>query len=227
MPEDTHKYFDMNIYWRKLPHIHLDEKDYTLCYRLANSIPRSAFQKWYQEYEASYLELPSIKSESWTAADSKKLIYIKQKLQNKIDRYLDQALRGPTYLRQPEIAKIVIESLHYIELKLQYWTIWSYCIMPNHVHLECTLNEGSPNLELVLKSHKNFTALNCNKQLHRSGAFWHPETFDRLIRDEQDFNRRIWYTLQNPVKAGLVKRWQDWPYTYVHPIIRPEYLLET
>jgi putative transposase len=215
----------MNIYRRKLPHIHLDEKDYTLCYRLANSIPRSVFRKWYQEYEAACLELPPIQSDLWTKKDEQKLSQIKKTLQSNIDKYLDQALHGPTFLKSPEIAKIVIESLHFVESKLRYWTIWSYCIMPNHVHLECTLNEGAPDLEMVLKSHKNFTALNCNKQLQRRGAFWQPETFDRLIRDEQDFNRRVWYTLQNPVKAGLVERWQDWPYTYIHPIIRPDYIL--
>ena len=29
--------------------------------------------------------------------------------------------------------------------------------------------------------------------------------------------RVMWYVVNNPVKAGLVNRWSDWPYTWVHP----------
>ncbi len=217
----------MRIYRRELPHIHLDDKDYTLCYRLAHSLPRVVIQRLKEEFHAACIELPDPGSKEWS--DHHSLIYEQMQSEHliKYDRYLNQALSGPTYLKKPEIAQIIIESLHFVETQLDYWWIWSYCIMPNHVHLECTLKPGAPDLEMVMKSHKNYTALSCNKQLNRSGQFWQHETFDRLIRDEEDFNRRIWYTLENPVKAGLVKHWQDWPFTYLHPVLRPGYLLDS
>lgn len=44
--------------------------------------------------------------------------------------------------------------------------------------------------------------------------FWQPESFDRLIRDANDLDQKIKYVLNNPVKAGLVKHWKDWLYSY-------------
>src|SRR6266478_1899171 len=51
-----------------------------------------------------------------------------------MDRFLDQARTGPTLLRQPEIATLVVNSFfHGIEMgKLQ---LGPFTIMPNHVHV--------------------------------------------------------------------------------------------
>jgi len=35
-----------------------------------------------------------------------------------------------------------------------------------------------------------------------------------VVRDEKELNRIIWYTINNPVKAGLVKNAEDWKWTY-------------
>jgi REP element-mobilizing transposase RayT len=42
---------------------------------------------------------------------------------------------------------------------------------------------------------------------------WHREFWDRYIRDEKHFNSAIDYIAQNPIKAGLVKNAEDWPWT--------------
>jgi type I restriction enzyme M protein len=61
-------------------------------------------------------------------------------------------------------------------------------------------------LDGILHSWKSFTAKEANKVLARTGAFWQPESFDHLIRDEQDFTHAVEYVLNNPAKAGL----SDW-----------------
>lgn len=45
------------------------------------------------------------------------------------------------------------------------------------------------------------------------GRIWHREFWDRYIRDEKHFNSAIDYIRQNPVKAGLVKNMEDWPWS--------------
>jgi hypothetical protein len=40
--------------------------------------------------------------------------------------------------------------------------------------------------------------------------FWQPESLDRIIRDRNDLAEKINYTLNNPVKAGLVKTANEW-----------------
>ena len=95
--------------------------------------------------------------------------------------------------------------------------------MPNHVHAVFKhMNTGDKKksskneypITVLLHSIKSYTALECNKILGRTGAFWQSESYDRVIRDQKELENKIRYTLNNPVKAGLIQKWQDWPYSY-------------
>ncbi|MCB9294088.1 MAG: transposase [Lewinellaceae bacterium] len=213
------------FYRRRLPHIQPPESSYSITCRLAGSLPKSITEELKEAYQAKRLGIASKYQGKDDAASKEALAKETLALRNahflKMDRYLDQALHGPTWLSNPEVARIVMESLHFIEHKLKYWDIWAYCVMANHVHLECTLTPVAPALNMVMKSHKSYTARQANLYLGRTGnPFWQEESFDRLIRDEDDFYYRIYYAVNNPVEAKLVKSWLDWPFTYVHPEIR-------
>ncbi len=208
-------------YRRRLPHIQPPGGDFSITYRLAGSLPISIIQQLKDEYEGNRLEILSRHKDNEKQA-RESLSALREAHYRKLDRYLDQALHGPTWLSTPKITEIVIDSLKYIEQNLKHWTIWSYCIMSNHVHLECTLTPEAPPLHRVMQSYKSFTAVRANCHLGLSGQFWQKESFDRLIRDEVDLYYRIYYTANNPVAAKLVENWQDWPYTYVHPQIRKD-----
>lgn len=69
----------------------------------------------------------------------------------------------------------------------------------------------------ILGSLKKYTARRANKLLKRSGAFWQDESFDHVVQDETELERTIQYVLNNPVKAGFVGSWEQWPWTYVKP----------
>lgn len=43
---------------------------------------------------------------------------------------------------------------------------------------------------------------------------WQPGSFDRLLRREESLREKWLYVEENPVRAGLVSRWEDWPYRY-------------
>ncbi len=47
-----------------------------------------------------------------------------------------------------------------------------------------------------------------------SKSFWQAESFDRIVRNRNDMAKKIRYTLNNPVKVGLVSKWQDWKWSY-------------
>jgi hypothetical protein len=90
--------------------------------------------------------------------------------------------------------------------------------MPNHVHALLRPHEGFT-LSQILHNWKSFTAHEAQKIAQDSGlsipkgvAFWQPESYDHLVRDEADFARILEYILQNPVKAGLCAKPEDWPY---------------
>ncbi len=43
------------------------------------------------------------------------------------------------------------------------------------------------------------------------------ESYDHVIRTADELERTIQYVLNNPVKAGLVASWEEWPWSYIKP----------
>ena len=61
---------------------------------------------------------------------------------------------------------------------------------------------------------KGYTAHKANRLLGRKGAFWQQESYDHVVRDANEWQRIVTYVLNNPVKAGLVDRWEKWQWSY-------------
>jgi len=127
----------------------------------------------------------------------------------RVDGELDGGL-GACWLRRPEIASIVQDAL--LHFDGTRYRLLAWCLMPNHVHVVVEM-AGHASLSDILRSLKSFTARRANTRLGRAGAFWHADYFDRFIRDEGHFFRTVDYVEQNPVKAGLVERAIDWPWS--------------
>lgn len=81
-------------------------------------------------------------------------------------------------------------------------TIWTYVIMPNHVHLLCSLI-GNQALPTVLHGWKGGSSNEINRTVGRSGKLWAKDYFDRLVRDEKHFWNCALYIRGNPRKAKL------------------------
>ncbi len=94
-------------------------------------------------------------------------------------------------------------------------------IMPNHVHLlrSCLRDEnGWPfPLAKILQCLKGATAHRINKLLGGSGPVWQEESFDHVLRSHESLREKIEYLRQNPVRAGLVKKPEDYPWLWVRP----------
>jgi putative transposase len=123
------------------------------------------------------------------------------------------------------VAQITMEEIKNMEGS-QYKLI-ACCTMPNHVHMlvEPLLVEGASHsgksarypVTDTLRLLKGRTARKSNLVIGRTGSFWQHESYDHVIRDDEELERTILYILNNPVKAGLVKQWKDWKFTYVNP----------
>ena len=79
-------------------------------------------------------------------------------------------------------------------------SLGDYVVMPNHVHVLLGLL-GENMLPDVLNSWKSYSAHEINKMLGTSGAVWHKESFDRMIRDEDHYQRVLNYIKNNPAKC--------------------------
>src|SRR2546421_12631117 len=89
---------------------------------------------------------------------------------------------GPTFLREPSIARIVAAAI--LKFDGEKYELRNWVIMPNHVHLLFRTIEPYK-LSQVMHSIKGFTASAANRLLRRSGRCWSPDYFDRFIRDSR------------------------------------------
>lgn len=126
----------------------------------------------------------------------------------RIEAYLD-AGHGACVLRQPACAEIVEKALQFFDPDRYRLLAWS--VMPNHVHVLIETMERWP-LAVIVHSWKSFTSKAINKRLHRNGTLWQRDYHDRYIRDDEHFAAALAYIHDNPVKAGLVARAEDWPF---------------
>jgi putative transposase len=93
-------------------------------------------------------------------------------------------------------------------------------VMPDHVHLlynaKLTENHEAFSLAEIVGSIKSASAHLINKALNRKGKVWQTESFDRVLRSEEDVNDKASYILQNPVRQGLVSTPQDYRWCWHH-----------
>ena len=166
----------MSFHQRCLPHWHPEGKDLFLTWRLHDSLPAHRY--------VPPNGLTGGKAFVW------------------LNRYLDQAAYGPTWLSRPEVAQVVVNALHYGQRKLEQYQLHAYVVMANHVHVMLT-----PKIEAkkILQSLKGFSAREATKLLDRVGEpFWQREYYDHWVRDGREFDKIRFYIENNPVDAGLV-----------------------
>ncbi|MGA8431439.1 MAG: transposase [Candidatus Sulfotelmatobacter sp.] len=94
-------------------------------------------------------------------------------------------------------------------------------VMPDHVHLLLTPwadEQGWPHpLPFLLKLIKGMSARSVNKLEGRIGPVWQEESFDHIIRGEENFHETMEYIRQNPVRRGLVAKPEDYRWLWPAP----------
>jgi REP element-mobilizing transposase RayT len=150
---------------------------------------------------------PEAKREVW-----EKLLGIEDDRERRVqlEAWLDEG-HGECHLREEGIAKAVAEALR--KFDGERYLLKAYSIMPNHVHV--LFEVGAVPMAKVVQSWKRFTANRANALLGRKGSFWREDYWDTFMRDVEHEERTVRYIRNNPVKAGLVKDWKAWPWTYV------------
>ena len=216
------------FYRRHLPHWQPRDAVLFVTFRLKDSLPYEVIEEIRHEHELEKIVLQKL-PESELAQKTK--LEQRRYFEN-WDTCLDKAEFDPRWLAQAEIAEIVKEALLYRDGKA--FNLHIFCIMSNHVHVvfeplskseyhsdlagsEC--HSDLQPLYKIMQSLKRHTARQANLILGREGAFWQDESYDHVIRDGEEYIRIINYVLENPVKAGLVSKWDEWPWTYCKPSI--------
>jgi REP element-mobilizing transposase RayT len=196
MPEDPkHKGWHSRGY---LPHLDSPGLIQAVTFRLADAVPKNVIERWKREWERTSTE----------SAEREQILH------NRIARFED-AGHGACHFRNPSCASILQGAL--LHFDGDRYRLLEWCVMPNHVHILVHCPEGSRLGDLV-KTWKTFSAREINRLLSTQGKFWARDYHDRYIRDEIHLANARAYIRNNPVKAGLCKKPEDWPWSSAgHP----------
>ena len=180
-----------------LPHYDRIGQLQSITFRLADSLPQSKLKELEEIIEA----LPSEADPDLAK-------------RQQIEAWLDAGM-GCCALRHPQVAEKVESALLHFDNDRYQLIAW--CVMPNHVHV---LIEPKIELSKILQSWKSYTgrwAKEQNAELElgvpENHPFWMREYWDRYIRNESHLRNVIEYIHQNPVKAKLCTRAEQWPHS--------------
>jgi REP element-mobilizing transposase RayT len=188
-----------------LPHLKKEGGSYFVTFRLAGTLPAIVLQEFKLERER-ILQHALAAKRPLTWHEQEELF---RRYSRRVDAWLD-AGHGDCFLRQPEIAKLVADALTFFDGRRYELRAW--VVMPNHVH--AVVRPYAPEtLSHLLHTWKSFSSKEANKVLGRSGGFWQSESYDHLIRDDDDHARCVAYTVNNPVSARLCGRPEGWPWS--------------
>lgn len=112
--------------------------------------------------------------------------------------------------RDHRLAEMVQDTLLRDDGKKYRLAAW--VVMPNHVHFLATRFE-TYTLSDIMQSFKSLTSHKANKTLRRGGQFWMADYFDRYFRSAEHQKKTIAYIENNPVKARLCARPEDYPFS--------------
>nr|VFK08246.1 MAG: Transposase IS200 like [Candidatus Kentron sp. LPFa]VFK24071.1 MAG: Transposase IS200 like [Candidatus Kentron sp. LPFa] len=194
-----------------LPHCDYPGLLQTITYRLADSLPTEVL--------------------AWMERD---LLNMVPNQANTLRRkHLDTQLdagHGCCILRDPRAAECVVDTWRHFAG--ERYDLIAWVVMPNHVHVLIRVYEGMA-LGKIVQSWKSYTGRKiaqiereCRAGARRSqgdecraGALrsqdrvWMREYWDRFIRDERHFSSAVNYIHDNPVRVGLIRRAEDWPWS--------------
>ncbi len=92
--------------------------------------------------------------------------------------------------------------------------VWSWVLMPNHVHLILVPSDADGLRRALAPVHRRYAG-RIHARLQRTGHFWQGR-FGAVVMDENHLAAALRYIALNPVRARLVERAQDWEWSSLH-----------
>lgn len=87
----------------------------------------------------------------------------------------------------------------------------AYVLMPDHLHAFVVIDDERLKLGTWMKSLKNAVS-KVLRQRDVPPPHWQKGFFDHILRSGDSYSEKWEYVRENPVRAGLVSTWIDWPF---------------
>jgi putative transposase len=114
-------------------------------------------------------------------------------------------------LASNEVVAILVEEWRNARSRRR-WAIGRYVIMPDHVHFFCRTELDAKALPIFMQRWKEWSSKRMARELNVTGRVWQEEFFDHVLRSNESYSQKWEYVKENPVRAGLVKKSEDWPF---------------
>jgi len=92
------------------------------------------------------------------------------------------------------------------------WAIGRYVIMPDHVHFFCASELEAKPLPKFMQLWKQWTSKRIVREQRFALPVWQTEFFDHILRSSESYGQKWEYVRENPLRAGLVAKIDDWPF---------------
>ena len=98
------------------------------------------------------------------------------------------------------------------------YKLYSCVIMDSHVHSVLQPVEESEgvfySIAQIMHSIKSYSANRIQRLLNKRGKIWQDESYDRIVRDDEEYLDQMDYVIYNPLKAGLVEKPEDYRWLF-------------
>ena len=122
------------------------------------------------------------------------------------------------------------DNLHFLEIlkqcmEMSHFRLYAYCLMGNHVHL--LLQTKDEPLGHVMKRIGTRYAVWYNYKYSRSGHLFQDRYKSEPVQDNAYFLTALRYILNNPVKAGMCRRMEEYRFSSAADYFRGGGITET
>ena len=116
------------------------------------------------------------------------------------------------YFLDSRMAKIIEDEMTFRKEKKEI-KLFCYCIMPDHLHLLFSLtSDFQKRLQDWVSAFKRFTA-KASFALYDVRPLWQKNFYDHVVREDESLLEIAKYIIQNPVRKGIVSKWESYPYS--------------
>jgi putative transposase len=120
------------------------------------------------------------------------------------------ALSNREVFKDPNFAFQSIDYIKSESIRLGN-AIYVFCLMPDHLHILLSpLESGIPVTQYMSGLISKITHLSW--KYGYSGKLMQRSFYDHVVRKEEDLRQIAEYILNNPVRKGLVEKWEDYPF---------------
>ena len=171
----------------RLPHWDQSGCVQFITFRLADSLPQNKLD----EYKAEKDEWLTVHPKPWDEQQRNEYI---SRFIRVVDKWIDAGY-GECILTRSDARSVLAEVMMHFDG--QQYLLHAYVIMPNHVHALISVGQEYT-AQAIAKRWKQYSARKINELTNRSGILWETSSFDHMVRNPDEYERKLRYILENP-----------------------------